>query len=193
MERATSTVAVLLDAEERNASFDDLRVAFEDLLTVIDEAADLLETVDPETLSDAVELKRVPTAVDAKSVPKSLTTGNFADAIEFEQLVALVDFGTLLRGVDLWSFYEEKSEMDEAVANAADNLESGSDRERDGQGPLRRRLQGVYKQTQETSDAVSTGSTSQNSSRNPLLHSTVPSKKRLDMRRSARLSTVPKQ
>ena len=189
LERATSAVAVLFDADGRNASLDDSRAAFDDLLTVVDEAADLLETVDPGTVSEAVEFKHVPAAID----PKPLATGDFADAIEFERLVALVDFGTLLRGVDVWSFYEEKSDVDDAVANATENLHRHSDREHGERGRLGRRLQDVYDQTREASNAVDTNTTDRNSSRNPLRHSTVPSRKRPDMGRSARLSTVPKR
>lgn len=192
LKRAAPALTLLSDTDKRNASLEKSQTALNDLLIVIDEAADLLEAANPAALIDAVEIKDTHTAINTEKLPEAIATGDFTETIELRQLINLVDFGTLLREVDFRSLQKEKTEFDGAVANASDNLAASSDQEAGEEEGLSGQLQGLYKRTQEASDKVSS-SNSHNSSRNPLLHSTVASKNRLDMGWSARLPTLPKR
>jgi hypothetical protein len=105
--------------------------AAEGLWTIVDEAIDVLETIDFEELPEAIDFEELPDAIEADKLSSALESGDAAAAIDLAELYEAVDLRELWRAVDLPALRKEEHELEEVIAQFleenGDVLGSGDD------------------------------------------------------------------
>ncbi|PSP71884.1 hypothetical protein BRC86_14255, partial [Halobacteriales archaeon QS_3_64_16] len=101
----------------------------DDLIEVIDEAEDLLSTVDLSVLPDAVEWTDLPKAIEGGDVPEAIAEGEASEAVNFRKLLQVVNLRKVLGNVDLRDLRREKEDVEEAVEDLTDDDEDDEDDE----------------------------------------------------------------
>lgn len=114
------------------ASFSDgteaeLRENTEDLRDVIEEAVELLETIDLTEVPGAIDYENLDEAVDMSDIPDAIAERDVDRAIRYSKLLTLVEFGEVLDTVDVRDFKQNKDEFEAAVDEFID------DRDQDGE------------------------------------------------------------
>jgi hypothetical protein len=112
---------------DREGTLTDAREDLTDLIEVIDEAEDLLSTVDLSALPEAVDWSELPAAIDAGDVPRAIAEGEPSEAIHFRRLLQIVDLRTVLDNVDLRALWEQKRDVEEATDDLTDENEDGGE------------------------------------------------------------------
>lgn len=87
----------------------------QELVTVVDEAEDVLQYVDAEDLAAAIDFSKLPAVVDLDSMPEAARTGKVRKAVHLRALLDAVDLTALARSVDVRKAWSEGRELDEAV------------------------------------------------------------------------------
>ncbi|WP_336343407.1 hypothetical protein [Halalkalicoccus ordinarius] len=87
----------------------------EGLWTIVDEALDVLETIDFEELPDAIDFEEFPDAIEAEKFSSAIQAGDAARAIDLAELYEAVDLRELWRAVDLTSLRKEERELREEI------------------------------------------------------------------------------
>ena len=96
----------------------------EDLIEVIDEAEDLLSTVDLSALPEAVEWTDLPKAIEGGDIPEAIAEGEASEAVNFRKLLQIANLRKVLGNVDLRDFRREKEDVEEATDDLTDDEES---------------------------------------------------------------------
>ncbi|ADJ16626.1 hypothetical protein [Halalkalicoccus jeotgali] len=91
--------------------------AVEEIWDIIEEAEDVLETVDFEELPDVIDPEELPDAIDMKKVPEVISTGDARDAIDLSELNDAVELRELWEAVDVPELRKQKQELDAEVAD----------------------------------------------------------------------------
>lgn len=101
----------------------------QELVTVVDEAEDVLQYVDAEDLAAAIDFSKLPAVVDLGSIPEAARTGKVRKAVHLRALLDAVDLTALARSVDVRQAWSEGRELDEAVDDVMgeDDLFDGGD------------------------------------------------------------------
>lgn len=125
LERAEGTIESLF------ASFSDGTEAeisenSENLRTIIEEAVELLETIDLTEVPGAIDYENMDEAIDVSDIPDAIAERDVSRAIRYSKLLTLVEFGEVLDAVDVRDFKQNKDEFEAAVE------ESIEDRDQDG-------------------------------------------------------------
>lgn len=108
--------------------------AAEEIWDIIEEAEDVLETVDFEELPDSVDVEKLPDAIDVESVPEAISTNDTRDAVDLSKLKEAVELRELWEAVDLSELRKQKQELDKEVADVTGdgNEEDDGFLDRDG-------------------------------------------------------------
>lgn len=106
----------------------------EDLWTILDEAIDVLETIDFEGLPEAVDGHELPDAIEVEKLPAAIETGNAVEAIDLAELHEAIDLRKLWRAVDLPALRKEHEELAAEIEAFLESDEdaAGSDDDDDG-------------------------------------------------------------
>ncbi|MFC5972523.1 hypothetical protein ACFPYI_14380 [Halomarina salina] len=119
VERAADALAGLADERRDDGLLDEL-------VDVVEELLPLLETVDPATVLDAVDVERLPTLVDPAGLLEALTTGDYRSAIAYEHLSDVVDAPRVVESTDVREGWRRSRDLGDEVADVTDAL-SGDD------------------------------------------------------------------
>lgn len=104
----------------------------EALWTILDEAIDVLETIDFEDLPEAIDRDEFPDAIEVEKLPTAVETGNAIDAIDLTELHEAVDLRKLWKAVDIPALRKEHEELAaeiEAFLESDDEDANGSNDE----------------------------------------------------------------
>lgn len=107
---------------------DELEEIIEDLgnvVAVLDEAEDVLETLDLADLPEAIDFEEVLEAIEVGEIPEFLADDerDVGDVVDLRQLFRAVNLLELWSSTDLREFWHEKGEFDEAVDGLTDEAE----------------------------------------------------------------------
>ena len=100
---------------DREGTLEEAQDDVENLIEVIDEAEDVLSTVNLSALPDAVEWSDLPKAIEARDVPEAIAKGEVSEAVKFRKLLQIVNLRQVLGNVDLRSFRQQKDELEDAA------------------------------------------------------------------------------
>ncbi|WP_129115140.1 hypothetical protein [Halegenticoccus tardaugens] len=127
MEEITDAVEGVVDAvggtgdgtgdESEGVAGDESGTELEELREVLEELEELLETVDLDSLPDAINLGELPSVIDADGVSKAIEEADPDEAVSLENVPALVELSELLDSVDVREFWRNKRELDDAVGD----------------------------------------------------------------------------
>jgi hypothetical protein len=95
------------------------------LLRIVDEAEDLLETIDLSELPEAIDGEELLAAIDLGEIPAALQDGDSDKVVKLRQLIHAVKLVKLWDAVDIQEFWQEKSELDEVVGELTDGEDDG--------------------------------------------------------------------
>ncbi|WP_273836801.1 hypothetical protein [Halococcus sp. PRR34] len=121
IDRAMGDVEALLTAHESDDPFEEVREDVDDLVAVIEEIEELLETIDLTDLPEAVDLSELPAAIEAGEVPDAIAEGDPGEAVKYRKLLQIVELGELWNAVDIREFWRNKRELDDAAGDVTDN------------------------------------------------------------------------
>jgi hypothetical protein len=119
--RAETDVESLLGVLSGEESYAEARDDIEDLVDVIEETDELLETVAVSELPEAVELSELPSAIEGEDVPEAIANGEPRRAIDLTRLASLVEFSDLWDAVDVRAFMQNKEELENATDDVTDD------------------------------------------------------------------------
>ena len=112
VERAEEILERLGDEETGSEEVNEL---LDDLEDVVDEAEDLLSTVDLREVAEAVQWENLPDAVDASDVPDAIEQGDPTEAIAIRKLLSLSDLPDLLESADGRELWREKRDLEDEL------------------------------------------------------------------------------
>jgi hypothetical protein len=121
LDRAMDDIDALLTAQESDHPFEEVQEDVEDLITVVEEIEELLETVDLTDLPDAVDLSELPDAIEASEVPDAIAEGDPGGAVKYRKLLQVVELGELWDTVNVREFWRNKRELDDATDDVTDD------------------------------------------------------------------------
>ncbi|MFC7154456.1 hypothetical protein ACFQPA_03180 [Halomarina halobia] len=114
VEGARGAVEELVDAlGDGDGGVEDAVEAVEAFLRVVEEAEELLETVDVTEAAKSVDPSELPEAVDTDA----LSEGEVSGAVDLKRLHRLVELGEVWKSVDVREFWRNKRELDDAVTD----------------------------------------------------------------------------
>lgn len=90
---------------------EDLVAFVEKLRTVLEEATDVIDTIDFEGLPDAIDGEELPDAIDVERLADALESGDATEMIDLAELYEAVDLLELWRTVDLPALRKEGEEL----------------------------------------------------------------------------------
>ena len=151
LDRAMDDIDALLTAYESDHPFEEVQEDVEDLITVVEEIEELLETVDLTDLPDAVDLSELPDAIEASEVPDAIAEGDPGGAVKYRKLLQVVELGELWDTVNVREFWRNKRELDDATDDVTDD---------DDGGPMEKLREFVDDDTDGDATDVETGDTS---------------------------------
>ena len=111
------TVDDITDGEDRDGLVGDLQ----DVLTVIDQAEDVLESIDFSELPDAVDREQVLEAIELGNIPDALGDSDDDDVVKLRQLVRAINMRELLGDVDVTQLWSSKREAEDAADDLTDD------------------------------------------------------------------------
>lgn len=83
----------------------------EELWTILEEAIDVIETIDFEGLPDAIDAEALPEAIDADRLADALETGDATEALDLAALYEALDLRKLWQAVDVPALRKEEHEL----------------------------------------------------------------------------------
>ncbi|KYH25087.1 hypothetical protein HAPAU_29080 [Halalkalicoccus paucihalophilus] len=114
-------------------SDDEDLVAFaEKLRTVVEEATDVVETIDFERLPDAIDGEELPDAIEAEKLADALENGDATEMIDLAELYEAVDLLELWKTVDLPALREEGEELNVELTDLLGTEDESSEDEDGG-------------------------------------------------------------
>jgi hypothetical protein len=119
--RAETDVESLLGVLSGEESYQEAKDDIEDLVRVIEETEELLETVAVSELPDAVDVSKLPSAIEGEDVPEAIANAEPERAIDLRRLASLVEFTELWDAVDVRAFMQNKEELDDATDDVTDD------------------------------------------------------------------------
>lgn len=101
----------------------------EELWTILEEAIDVIETIDIEGLPDAIDVEALPEAIDADRLADALETGDATEALDLAALYEAVDLWTLWQAVDVPALRKEEHELQAEIDSflGKEESENGSE------------------------------------------------------------------
>jgi hypothetical protein len=114
-----------LAGKTENGDLQPLLQEISTLLRIVDEAEDLLETIDLSELPEAIDGEELLAAIDLGEIPAALQDGDSDKVVKLRQLIHAVKLVKLWDAVDIQEFWQEKSELDEVVGELTDGEDDG--------------------------------------------------------------------
>lgn len=111
----TDEVLEMIESKADEDELGPLLSQLDDVEDVIDEAEDVLSTMDLSELVGAVDWESLPDAVDASKLPDAIGEGDLGDAIDVRELLAALDVSALFDNVDELELWREKREFDDEL------------------------------------------------------------------------------
>lgn len=93
----------------------------EEIWDVLDEAEDVLETLDLEEVPDVIELDELPDAVDVEEVPEAIADGEAGEAIDLSDLKDAIRFRELWEAADIGELREQEEQLEEEIDDITDD------------------------------------------------------------------------
>ncbi|MDL5363704.1 hypothetical protein [Halalkalicoccus sp. NIPERK01] len=122
LDRLDELIPGIADALERlktqiveNSDDEEVIETAEEIWEILDEAEDVLDTIDLGEVPDVIDLDELPEAIDAEEVPEAIADGDARDAIDLRALKEAIEFRELWEAADLSELREEKAELEEEV------------------------------------------------------------------------------
>jgi hypothetical protein len=103
----------------------------EEIWDIIDQAENVLETIDFEELPDTINIEELPEAIDMEKVPEAIADGDAREAIDLSALKDGLELRELWEAVDLTELRRQKQELDDEVEDV-----TGEEGDEDGDGLL---------------------------------------------------------
>lgn len=91
-----------------------------DLLAVVDEFEDVLETIELGELPEAVDFSELPELLAVDELPEAIDEGDAGELVKLRKLADVVDFSELWDAADVRELWRQKREMDDAVEDVTD-------------------------------------------------------------------------
>ncbi|WP_256684658.1 hypothetical protein [Halococcus qingdaonensis] len=129
LDRAEGDIDSLLGVLSGEENYADAKDDIDDLVDVIEETDELLDTVDLSELPEAVELSELPSAIEGEDVPEAIANAEPRRALDLTQLASLVEFSELWDAVDVRAFMQNKDELEEAADDVTDDEDEDGDGE----------------------------------------------------------------
>lgn len=136
--RLDALLPVIADALERiktqiveNSDDEELIETAEELWEIVDEAEDVLDTLDLEEVPDAIDLDELSDAIDVEEVPEAIADDEVGEAIDLSELREAVEFRELWEAADISELREEKAELEGEVDDVTGDGD-GENEEDDG-------------------------------------------------------------
>ncbi|MFC6906131.1 hypothetical protein [Halalkalicoccus tibetensis] len=104
----------------------------EEIWDVLDEAEDVLETLDLEEVPDVIELDELPDAVDVEEIPEAIADDEDGDAIDLTDLKDAIRFRELWEAADIGDLREEQEELEEEIDDVTDDDVDGANEDDGG-------------------------------------------------------------
>lgn len=101
----------------------------EEIWDVLDEAEDVLATLDLEEVPDVIELDELPDAIDVEEIPEAIADDEIGDAIDLTDLKDAIRFRELWEAADIGDLREQQAELEEEIDDVTDD---GGDQEGGG-------------------------------------------------------------
>lgn len=101
----------------------------EEIWDVLDEAEDVLDTIDLEEVPDVIDLDELPEAIDAEEIPEAIAEGDAGDAIDLRDLKEAIRFRELWEAADIGDLREQQKELQEEIDDVTDD---GGEDDEDG-------------------------------------------------------------
>jgi hypothetical protein len=114
-----------LAGKTENGDLQPLLQEISTLLRIVDEAEDLLETIDLSELPEAIDGEELLAAIDLGEIPAALEDGDSDKVVKLRQLIHAVKLVKLWDAVDIQEFWQEKSKLDEVVGELTDGEDDG--------------------------------------------------------------------
>jgi hypothetical protein len=125
IDRATDDIEALLTASESDEPFEEVREDIDDLIAVVEEIEELLETIDLTDLPEAVDISELPDAIETGEVPDAIAAGDPGETVKYRKLLQVVELGELWDAVDVREFWRNKRELDDATDEVTDSEDVG--------------------------------------------------------------------
>lgn len=117
----------------QNSDDEDVIETAEEIWDVLDEAEDVLETLDLEEVPDVIELDELPDAIDVEEVPEAIADDELGDAIDLTDLKDAIRFRELWDAADIGDLREEQQDLEEEIDDVTDDdVTDGEGDEDDG-------------------------------------------------------------
>lgn len=97
------------------------------LLRVVEEAQDLLETIDLSELPETIDAEKSRDAIDTGEIPAALEEGDGKKIVKIRRLIRAINVAELWDAVDIGEFWKEKGEFDEVLNDLTEEGEGGDE------------------------------------------------------------------
>ncbi|MCU4975768.1 hypothetical protein OB955_24095 [Halobacteria archaeon AArc-m2/3/4] len=115
--RIETAIDRLLGAIERDDPDSDLSETASELRDVVEEAGNLLETVDLKSLPDVVDLEELPTLVDVERLPTAIRERDPDAALDLRTIRHAIRLRELWNSVDLVEFASAKERLEDELTD----------------------------------------------------------------------------
>lgn len=102
----------------------------EEIWDILDEAEDVLDTLDLDEVPDVIDLDDLPEAVDVEEVPEAIADGDAHDAIDLGGVKEAIEFRELWEAADIGDLREQQQELEDEIDDVTDG--GDGDEEDDG-------------------------------------------------------------
>lgn len=119
-EHASETMEMIL-SKENEEELGPILSLLDDLEDVVDEAEDVLSTVDLTQLSSTLDWDDLPEALEIEDLPDAIAEGDASEAVTLRKLIDLVDLSKLWGSVDARELWRQKREFDEEIDDLTDD------------------------------------------------------------------------
>lgn len=102
---------------EQGITDDERSETVAELRDVIEEAGQLLETIDLESLPEAIDFDKLPELVDVGQLPTAIKEGDPDAALDLHTIHHAIRLRKLWNSIDLVEFAKEKAQLEDELAN----------------------------------------------------------------------------
>lgn len=99
----------------------------EEVWEILDEAEDVLDTLDLEEVPDVINVEELHEAIEAEEVPEAIADGEAREAIDLSGLKEAIEFRELWGAADISELRKEKAELEDEIDDVTDEGEEGED------------------------------------------------------------------
>ncbi|AGB16514.1 hypothetical protein Halru_1916 [Halovivax ruber XH-70] len=101
--------------------------ALQAVVTILQEAENVLEAIDVEELPEAIDGETISEAIDVGEIPDALRGDESADAVSLRKVIQAIDLGRTLAAMDVNQVWEAKQSIEGATDDLGGDLSDGDD------------------------------------------------------------------